>query len=76
MQLTCAKVLDGDVAVVMFETESQKLAKDNALSVEDTMELDKFIDDRLDMDSSEQFDLYEWALEFSTAVGFEFEKVA
>lgn len=59
----------------MCKTESQKLAKDNAVSVEEKMELDKFIDDRVEMDSSEQFDLYEWALEFSMAVGFEFEKV-
>ena len=60
----------------MCETESQKLAIDNAVSVEEKMELDQLIDDRLDMDSSEQFDLHEWALEFSTAVGFEFAKVA
>jgi hypothetical protein len=31
---------------------------------------------RLIMDSSDQFDLYEWALDFSEAAGFEVERVA
>ena len=60
---------------MMYETNSQKLAKGSALGREVPMELDKFVENSPVVEPSEPFDLYEWALDFSRAAGFECERV-
>ena len=57
------------------ETEGQKLAMEIALGEEVSMELLNSPGAGFAKESPESFDLYEWALEFSRAAGFEFDRV-
>lgn len=63
------------VVVVMVEAKSPMLTKESALGENVPMVLDAFAEDSSVVDPSEPFDLYEWALEFSRAAGFEFDRV-
>ncbi len=59
----------------MCETEDPGRVLDNVDGEEAPMELDTTANVRLMQEASEPFDLYEWALEFSRAAGFEFDPV-
>lgn len=60
---------------MMCETEDQKLAKDVTPGGEVAMELENSPGASAAKESPESFDLYQWALDFSRAAGFEFDPV-
>ena len=62
----------------MYDKDGQEKVMSTALNVDSTgsaAEGDASPDIRLVTESTDQFDLYEWALEFSAAAGFEVERV-
>ncbi len=59
----------------MYQTGGPKKACSDALGAPELLEVEESPELRLVHDDPENFDLYEWALEFSKAVGFEVERV-
>ena len=59
----------------MYQTRGPKKAYSDAIGAPELVEVEESPDLRLVHDDPENFDLYEWALEFSKAVGFEVERV-
>ncbi|MCZ6830474.1 MAG: hypothetical protein O7F73_12980 [Gammaproteobacteria bacterium] len=62
-------------AATMYQTGGPKRAYSDAIGAPEMVEVEIFPDVRLVTEDPENFDLYEWALEFSKAVGFEVERV-
>jgi hypothetical protein len=63
------------LAAVMCETPNQQLVVDNGLGNEVPVKLEKIVEKSPVVEPAEPFDLYEWALDFSRAAGFECERV-
>jgi hypothetical protein len=59
----------------MYQTRGPKQAYSDALGAPELVEVEISPDVRMVTEDPENFDLYEWALEFSKAVGFEVERV-
>lgn len=60
---------------MMCETCGQDMVMETTLEVNRLAETDPQSDRHLVVESPDEFDLYEWALEFSAAAGFEVERV-
>ena len=60
---------------MMCETCGQDMVMEAALEVNRVVDIDPQPDIHLVMDGPDEFDLYEWALEFSSAAGFEVERI-
>ena len=56
---------------MMCESEGQDLATYDALGEETPMERVRNGETTMERDGTESFDLYQWAMEFSQAAGFE-----
>ena len=61
--------------MMMCETCGQDTVMETTLEVNGLVEIDPQSDMQLMMEAPDEFDLYEWALEFSAAAGFEVERV-
>ena len=59
----------------MYQTGGPKKAYSDALGAPELVEVELSPDIRLVTEDPENFDHYEWALEFSKAAGFEVERV-
>jgi hypothetical protein len=62
-------------AETMYQTRGPGQAYSDAQGAPEVVEVEMSPDVRLVTEDPENFDLYEWALEFSKAVGFEVERV-
>jgi hypothetical protein len=60
---------------MMCESCGQEMVMETAYEGSRLVEIDPRKDLHLVVESPEEFDLYEWALEFSAAAGFEVERV-
>jgi hypothetical protein len=62
-------------AETMYQTKGPSQAYEDAQGGPGLVEVEMTPDVKLVTEDPENFDLYEWALEFSKAVGFEVERV-